>query len=132
MLLLTLLLAAEAHYSSPYDAIGKAFDRCVDAAAESPDFDADYAQCSKAELKARDAALSRRYAIVMKRSSPAQRERLRASERLWIQERDQNCQAEANAFRAEANALKPGAWDHMFRTCLTRYTWKRTEWLETQ
>jgi uncharacterized protein YecT (DUF1311 family) len=79
--------------------------------------------CYKDEASRQDQQLNDLWTRVMGRLSPAGRNRLRRSERVWIRERDDDCRQEAVGYINSTAA-------YMFNLCIADETIRRIMWLE--
>jgi uncharacterized protein YecT (DUF1311 family) len=81
------------------------------------------ALCYKDEDTRQDKRLNDLWAQVMSSISPARRQNLRANERRWVEQRDEDCKDEANAYINSTAA-------YMYNRCYAEESIRRIIWME--
>ena len=77
--------------------------------------------CALQDFEKADSALNAEYKNAMTLLSEAQKENLLQSQRVWLQNRDPQCRAEANE-EAEGDSM----WQMLFNSCRAKLTEART------
>jgi uncharacterized protein YecT (DUF1311 family) len=102
----------------------KAYDECLNNGDAARGVQPAMNACVALEYERQDGRLNQAYSMVMKRQSAAGKTKLRASQRIWIKQRDRICAAEEKEY--EGGTMAP----MIFHSCLINETIERTIWLE--
>jgi uncharacterized protein YecT (DUF1311 family) len=116
-------IAVSAPVRSVAPGYSHAFDTCMSTGLANEGSDPAMEDCSQAELSRRDAELNRIYKALTVRLSTTRAANLRVSERTWLNQRDQKCDAKWSR--------TSGTLDRLMNTnCILDETIARILWLK--
>jgi uncharacterized protein YecT (DUF1311 family) len=116
-------IAVSAPVRSAAPGYSQAFDTCMSTGSANAGSDPAMEDCSRAELSRRDAELNRLYKALMAKLSNTRAANLRVSERTWLKQRDQKCDAKWSRTSGPLDLL-------MNTNCILDETIARTIWLK--